>query len=125
MDSNSKNFIAGHRGLVGSAVCRNLKSNGYTNILTSSRAELDLRIQKDVDEFFEAERPEYVFLAWLQKLVGLVLIKQHPQISLEITCRFKLMLLMLLIGMVAKNFFSLDLLASIQRWHKFQSKKSI
>ena len=63
MDSNSKIFIAGHRGLVGSAVCRNLKSNGYTNILTSSRAELDLRIQKDVDEFFEAERPEYVFLA--------------------------------------------------------------
>lgn len=63
MDSNSKIFIAGHRGLVGSAVCRNLKSNDYTNVLTRSRAELDLRIQKDVDEFFEAERPEYVFLA--------------------------------------------------------------
>ena len=63
MDNNSKIFIAGHRGLVGSAVCRNLKSNDYTNVLTRSRAELDLRIQKDVDEFFEAERPEYVFLA--------------------------------------------------------------
>jgi len=63
MDSNSKVFIAGHRGLVGSAVCRNLKSNDYTNVLTRSRAELDLRIQKDVNEFFEAERPEYVFLA--------------------------------------------------------------
>ena len=62
MDSNSKIFIAGHRGLVGSAVCRHLKSNGYTNLLTRSRAELDLRVQKDVDEFFAAERPEYVFL---------------------------------------------------------------
>ena len=62
MDSNSKIFIAGHRGLVGSAVCRHLKSKGYTNLLTRSRAELDLRVQKDVDEFFAAERPEYVFL---------------------------------------------------------------
>ena len=62
MDSNSKIFIAGHRGLVGSAVCRHLKSNGYTNLLTRSLAELDLRVQKDVDEFFAAERPEYVFL---------------------------------------------------------------
>tara|TARA_R100000005_G_C4979493_1_gene189676 strand:- start:720 stop:1664 length:945 start_codon:yes stop_codon:yes gene_type:complete len=62
MDSNSKIFIAGHRGLVGSAVCRHLKSNGYTNLLTRSRADLDLRVQKDVDEFFAAERPEYVFL---------------------------------------------------------------
>ena len=62
MDSNSKIFIAGHRGLVGSAVCRHLKTNGYTNLLTRSRAELDLRVQKDVDEFFAAERPEYVFL---------------------------------------------------------------
>jgi GDP-L-fucose synthase len=62
MDSNSKIFIAGHRGLVGSAVCRHLKTNGYTNLLTRSRAELDLRVQKDVDEFFVAERPEYVFL---------------------------------------------------------------
>ena len=62
MDSNSKIFIAGHRGLVGSAVCRHLKSNGYTNLLTRSRSDLDLRVQKDVDEFFAAERPEYVFL---------------------------------------------------------------
>ena len=62
MDSNSKIFVAGHRGLVGSAVCRHLKSNGHTNLLTRSRADLDLRVQKDVDEFFAAERPEYVFL---------------------------------------------------------------
>lgn len=62
MDSESKIFIAGHRGLVGSAICRHLTSNGYTNLLTRSRAQLDLRIQKDVNEFFAEERPEYVFL---------------------------------------------------------------
>ena len=62
MDSDSKIFIAGHRGLVGSAISRHLTSNGYNNLLTRSRAQLDLRIQKDVDEFFAEERPEYVFL---------------------------------------------------------------
>ena len=62
MDNDSKIFIAGHRGLVGSAISRHLISNGYTNLLTRSRAQLDLRIQKDVDEFFAEERPEYVFL---------------------------------------------------------------
>lgn len=62
MNFDSKIFIAGHRGLVGSAISRHLISNGYTNLLTRSRAQLDLRIQKDVDEFFAEERPEYVFL---------------------------------------------------------------
>ena len=62
METDSKIFIAGHRGLVGSAISRHLISNGYTNLLTRSRAQLDLRLQKDVDEFFAEERPEYVFL---------------------------------------------------------------
>ena len=62
MNFDSKIFIAGHRGLVGSAISRHLISNGYTNLLARSRAQLDLRIQKDVDEFFAKERPEYVFL---------------------------------------------------------------
>lgn len=62
MESDSKIFIAGHRGLVGSAILRKLSSNGHTNLLTRSRAQLDLRIQKDVDEFFSEERPDYVFL---------------------------------------------------------------
>jgi len=77
MDSNSKIFIAGHRGLVGSAVCRYLKSNGYTNLLTRSRIELDLRVQKDVDEFFFAERPEYVFLG-AAKVGGIGFNKAEP-----------------------------------------------
>jgi GDP-L-fucose synthase len=62
METDSKIFIAGHRGLVGSAISRHLISNGYINLLTRSRAQLDLRLQKDVDEFFAEERPEYVFL---------------------------------------------------------------
>lgn len=77
MDSNSKIFIAGHRGLVGSALCRNLKSNGYTNLLTRSRTDLDLRVQKDVDEFFAEQRPDYVFLA-AAKVGGIGYNKESP-----------------------------------------------
>ena len=77
MDSDSKIFIAGHRGLVGSAISRHLTSNGYTNILTRSRAQLDLRIQKDVDEFFAEERPEYVFLG-AAKVGGIGYNKEIP-----------------------------------------------
>lgn len=63
MEKNSKIYIAGHRGLVGSAIVRNLEANGFTNIITRTHAELDLTNQADVRKFFEEERPEYVFLA--------------------------------------------------------------
>jgi GDP-L-fucose synthase len=63
MDSNSKIYIAGHKGMVGSALVRNLKAHGFNNLILKTRAELDLRIQKDVIEFFATEKPEYVFLA--------------------------------------------------------------
>ena len=63
MNKDAKIFIAGHRGMVGSAIHRKLTSLGYSNIVTRTSAELDLRIQERVNEFFEAERPEYVFLA--------------------------------------------------------------
>lgn len=56
-------YVAGHRGMVGSAIVRRLQSEGFTNILTRRRDELDLRRQADVERFFEEERPEYVFLA--------------------------------------------------------------
>jgi GDP-L-fucose synthase len=62
MDNNAKIFVAGHRGLVGSALIRKLNSEGYSNIVTKNKTQLDLRIQKDVDDFFVSERPEYVFL---------------------------------------------------------------
>jgi GDP-L-fucose synthase len=63
MNKEAKIFIAGHRGMVGSAIHRRLTALGYTNIITRTSIELDLRIQERVNEFFEAERPEYVFLA--------------------------------------------------------------
>lgn len=63
MDKNAKIYIAGHRGLVGSALMRQLTGQGYTNIITRTHAELDLTDQAATRSFFENERPEYVFLA--------------------------------------------------------------
>lgn len=63
MRRDSKIFVAGHRGMVGSAIVRELQRQGYTNILTRTHGNLDLTDQRAVRNFFEAERPEYVFLA--------------------------------------------------------------
>lgn len=63
MDIQSKIFVTGHAGLVGSAIVRNLKQNGYENIITASKQELDLRNQHMVDKWFSEHRPESVFLA--------------------------------------------------------------
>ena len=71
MDKSSKIYIAGHRGLVGSAILKNLQSKGYNNIVTRGHNELDLTNQIDVTKFFENEKPEYVFLA-AAKVGGIV-----------------------------------------------------
>lgn len=63
MEQNSKIYIAGHRGMVGSAIHRNLIAKGYTNFVFRTSAELDLRNQQAVADFFAKEKPEYVFLA--------------------------------------------------------------
>ena len=63
MNKDSKIYIAGHRGMVGSAIHRKLLGLGYTNIITRTSSEVDLRVQEPVNEFFETERPDYVFLA--------------------------------------------------------------
>jgi len=63
MRKSSKIYVAGHRGLVGSAILRKLQEKGYTNIIVKTSKELDLRRQEDVERFFEKEKPEYVFLA--------------------------------------------------------------
>ena len=63
MQSTSKIYIAGHTGLVGSAILRRLQAEGYTNLITRTHAELDLTRQAGVEAFFESEKPEYVFLA--------------------------------------------------------------
>ena len=60
---NSKIFVAGHSGLVGSAIYRLLKKSGYNNIIVRTRKELDFLNQQATNEFFAEERPEYVFLA--------------------------------------------------------------
>ncbi|MBR4611920.1 MAG: NAD-dependent epimerase/dehydratase family protein, partial [Kiritimatiellae bacterium] len=63
MEKNAKIFVAGHRGMVGSAIIRALKRQGFENIVVRPHAELDLRNQAATNAFFEAERPDYVFLA--------------------------------------------------------------
>ncbi|MDE5889606.1 MAG: GDP-L-fucose synthase [Bacteroidales bacterium] len=63
MDKDSKIYVAGHRGMVGSAIVRELHRQGYTNIITRTHRELDLTRQEQVEKFFSEERPEYVFLA--------------------------------------------------------------
>jgi GDP-L-fucose synthase len=63
MNKSSKIYIAGHRGMVGSALHRNLLANGFTNFVVKTSSELDLRNQEAVARFFEEEKPEYVFLA--------------------------------------------------------------
>lgn len=63
MNKDSKIYVAGHKGLVGSAIVRNLKNRGFNNIITRTHSELDLTNQEQVRRFFEEEKPEYVFLA--------------------------------------------------------------
>ncbi|WP_299699910.1 GDP-L-fucose synthase [uncultured Pontibacter sp.] len=63
MEKTSKIYIAGHRGMVGSAILRKLEASGHTNIITCTSSELDLRNQQAVQNFFETEKPDYVFLA--------------------------------------------------------------
>lgn len=71
MNTNSKIYIAGHNGMVGSAICRNLIGKGFSNILTRTSSELDLRDPEAVATFFAQEQPEYVFLA-AAKVGGIV-----------------------------------------------------
>jgi GDP-L-fucose synthase len=63
MDKHAKIYVAGHRGMVGSAIVRRLQTTGYSNVLTRTHAELDLTHQTSVEQFFKQEKPDYVFLA--------------------------------------------------------------
>ena len=71
MNKNAKIYIAGHRGLVGSAILENLKSRGYVNLVTKTHSELDLTNQLEVEKFFKSEQPEFVILA-AAKVGGIV-----------------------------------------------------
>lgn len=77
MEKNAKIYVAGHRGMVGSAIVRELEKKGYTNIITRTSKELDLRRQDQVEAFFQAEKPEYVFLA-AAKVGGIMANSKHP-----------------------------------------------
>ena len=77
MNKDEKIYIAGHRGLVGSSIIRNLKANGYENIIGKTKSELDLREQNPVRDFFEEEKPDYVFLA-AAKVGGINWNKTNP-----------------------------------------------
>ncbi len=77
MLKNSKIFIAGSNGMVGSAILRKLKKDGFKNLITRSSSELDLRNQKEVYSFFETEKPEYVFLS-AAKVGGIFANKSYP-----------------------------------------------
>lgn len=77
MEKNSKIYIAGHRGLVGSALLRRLEKDGYTNLIYKTYQELDLTNQQKVEEFFNDEKPEYVFLA-AAKVGGILANNTYP-----------------------------------------------
>lgn len=77
MDKNAKIYVVGHRGLVGSALVRNLQAKGYTNLLVRTRAELDLNNQVAVNAFFAQEKPDYVFLA-AAKVGGILANNDYP-----------------------------------------------
>ena len=77
MQKTSKIYVAGHRGMVGSAIVRELQKQGYTNIITRTHAELDLTNQAAVNKFFEEEKPEYVFLA-AAKVGGIIANNSAP-----------------------------------------------
>lgn len=77
MEKNAKIYVAGHRGMVGSAIVRALRRHGYAHIITRTHAELDLTRQADVEAFFKCERPDYVFLA-AAKVGGIVANNEAP-----------------------------------------------
>ncbi|MEN9207478.1 MAG: GDP-L-fucose synthase [Gloeomargarita sp. GMQP_bins_120] len=77
MQPHSRIYVAGHRGLVGSALCRQLHRRGYTHLLTATRQELDLRDERAVGRWFDQHRPEYVFLA-AAKVGGILANATYP-----------------------------------------------
>ena len=77
MEKGAKIFVAGHRGMVGSAIVRELKRQGYENIITRTHSELDLTRQADVEKFFAEEKPEYVFLA-AARVGGIIANSESP-----------------------------------------------
>ena len=88
MDKRAKIYVAGHRGLVGSAIVRNLRARGYDNLLLRTHAELDLTDQGATEAFFAAEKPEYVFLA-AAKVGGILANNTYPADFLSVNLQIQ------------------------------------
>ena len=86
MEKNAKIFVAGHRGLVGSAILKNLQEKGYKNFVLRTHKELDLCDQLAVTRFFDEEKPEYVFLS-----AALSQIVCTEQILFIVICKYRIM----------------------------------
>ena len=116
MEKNAKIYVAGHRGMVGSAIVRELKRQGYENIITRTHKELDLCRQDAVEAFFAEEKPEYVFLA-AAKVGGIVANQEaladfmYDNMTLEMNVRGKT---------AVKNWSFLDPPAFTRVWHRSQ-----
>ena len=91
MEKNSKIYVAGHRGLVGSAIVRGLKAKGYTNVIGRTHKELDLMDNVAFEEFFKTEKPEYVFLA-AAKVGGIYANSTYPADFIFQTFKYNKML---------------------------------
>lgn len=88
MNKDAKIYVAGHRGLAGSAICRALARNDHTNLLTRTRDEVDLTNQAAVDDFFVSERPEFVFLA-AAKVGGILANDTYPADFISVNLRIQ------------------------------------
>ena len=82
MEKNAKIYVAGHRGMVGSAIVRKLKAGGYQHIITRERDVLELTRQAQVEHFFEQEKPDFVFLAAAK--VSWLTVRNGPILSMRI-----------------------------------------
>ena len=89
MDKKSKIYVAGHRGMVGSALVKSLRLHGYENIIVRSHSELDLTNESDVERFFSTEKPEYVFLA-AAKVGGIKANSEYPADFININLKIGL-----------------------------------
>ena len=88
VDLNKKIYVAGHTGLVGSAILRRLKKDGYKNIITATRKKLNLTKQTDVLNFLKKKKPDFIFIA-AAKVGGIYLIQKVKLISSQKTYKFK------------------------------------
>ena len=113
MDNESKIFVAGHNGLVGSAIVRNLESKGFTNIITMDRIKLDLTKLHDVQMFFAMEQPDYVFLA-AAKVGGIGANAEYPADFIYENLMIQTNVISSAAKSGVKKFYSWDHLVSIQ-----------